>query len=846
MNGFFEDRSGGLWITTTGSGVALLSESASNVTTYLTSEELPEIKNGFITSFAEVQNSDLWIGSVDGLVIWDSTKNRFKHSDLTEHGVRDTRVTAIKRNLVQTWVGTVNGGLMLFENGEFVSNFVQDLSNAESISDNSIVNIFVSSKDELWISHHRGWLSKYLGEGRFKKYSLENETKEISGVLGMEIGEDAYGEIWVGTINNGVLILNPDSGEVRKFRSGFGASSVLSLKVDGFDVWLGSESGLFKYDVRSEKLELKTPEYRGPIFAIEVVDGQIWFSTGVGVSVLEESDVANFDYSHGLLSSGYSTLSSSQLSDGKIIFGGKKGFSVLDPSKIEKNDYRPNVVAIEVKVNGEKAKKENLELLGFNHSSFSVKFAALDYTYPEKNQYRYMLEGFDQDWIDNGTDRDVTYTNLDPGEYTLRVMGSNSDGLWSDKQLVLPVVVQAPPWATWWAYTLYTLIAFFFIVYVSHLISQRQKRAAEERYSRRLELYLVSLDEASDFVFNAGQDGRILFANSTSDSILEKSLGEVIGHPMLEVLFENEENAKTAQLELDEKGVHKSEVQTTEFGRAKNILEVSISRSEQPEEDVAYVGMVRDVTEQSLERRELISDNRKLKRELDQISDRLKTRIGESLDANRDLARSANEKEMLLRGIHDRVSDNFQMLTSLLNIQMSKSALPEVIQTLEDNQQRINALAMVHENLYDSQELRGVQMDSYINMLATGIYRRFQADGINIRFEQDVDGLVLDLSQAVPCGLIVNELLSNALEHAFADKRRKPGRVSLAVTRSAQNCVLTVSDNGKGLPADFSIEANKNMGMEIVSILTEQLGGGLRLIGGVGTTFEVSFPITSL
>lgn len=848
VSGFLRDDSGNVWISTTGGGVARFSERTSSAASYRPTYLFPSQPiSDFVSSMAESASGELMIGTLTGLIRWNASARTFIRDSVMNTEISDQRVSAIEYIDGRTWVGTVNGGLNLYDGDELVNTFVHDPANQDSIGDNGVVDIFVDSKNRIWISHYGAGLSLYLGGNRFKRFPLLTSDTSTPRVLCSEIAEDSRGNLWIATYGGGPLILDPETSEISHIQ---GASveqvaNMYAVKISGDSVWLGTEVGLYQYDLVTNEVSLVTPNYHGPVYAIETVGNQIWIGTRKGVSLIERGTVTDFNVSHGLLSGDYNSLASTKLKNGKLVFGGTLGFSILDPDAMSLNRYKPPIVATGIKVNGDTSTINNLSSLAFSDSTISIKFSALDYTFPEKNQYKYKLEGFDQDWIDNGTDRDITYTNLDPGSYTLRVMGSNSDGLWSDKQLTIPIVVQPPPWATWWARTVYVAFALFLIYYLVQLNAQRQKREAEDRYSKRLELYLLSLDEASDFVFNADQDGRVLFANSTTRALLDKGLSEVIGYPMLDVLFSDESNAQKAKKDLEESGFHRTEIKRVE-GIDGRILEVTISKSEQPDEDVAYVGVARDVTEQSTERNELRADNKKLTRELQEISNRLKAKIDESINTNRDLARSANEKEHLLRGIHDRVSENFQMLTSLLNIQMNKTSETEVIQTLEDNQQRINALALVHENLHDSQELRGVRMDSYLNMLATGIYRRFQPDGINIRFEQDVDDIVLDLSQAVPCGLIVNELLSNALEHAFTENKRTPGKVSLSVTRSAHNCILTVSDNGKGLPVDFNIEAGNNMGIEITSILADQLGGGLRLIGGAGTTFEVSFPITSM
>jgi two-component sensor histidine kinase len=133
-------------------------------------------------------------------------------------------------------------------------------------------------------------------------------------------------------------------------------------------------------------------------------------------------------------------------------------------------------------------------------------------------------------------------------------------------------------------------------------------------------------------------------------------------------------------------------------------------------------------------------------------------------------------------------------------------------------------------------------MRSYLDALTSRLHRRFAPDGVNILLNLVVDDIVLDIEQAVPCGMIVNELVINSLVHAFADKKFGSGNLSILLEDMDLDGVLTVSDDGCGMPLDLS--AGDSMGMEIVTILSLQLGGRLKRVGGPGTTFEIRFPIT--
>ena len=198
----------------------------------------------------------------------------------------------------------------------------------------------------------------------------------------------------------------------------------------------------------------------------------------------------------------------------------------------------------------------NIDLVELNHddSVFSIGFAALDYTAPKRNRYRYKLEGFDKDWVDLKGDSEVTYTNLDAGDYLFRVQGSNNDGVWNKEGASLAITVHPAPWLTWWAYTIYAIFTALLLFSLFRWNSDRLKREAERRYSERLQLYIESLEEASDCILIADGDGDLMYANNTLTHGLNKTPDEVIGHSIWEILFEDPRDLGNAMTALSENG----------------------------------------------------------------------------------------------------------------------------------------------------------------------------------------------------------------------------------------------------------------------------------------------------
>ncbi len=206
-----------------------------------------------------------------------------------------------------------------------------------------------------------------------------------------------------------------------------------------------------------------------------------------------------------------------------------------------------------------------------------------------------------------------------------------------------------------------------------------------------------------------------------------------------------------------------------------------------------------------------------------------------------ELRNSLNEKEVLLKEIHHRVKNNLQVISSLLNLQSAQIKDPPTLQIFRDSQNRVRTMALIHEKLYQSSDLARIDFRAYVQSLGAYLMRSFAAEAHGINFRTQIEGLTLQIDQAIPCGLIINELVSNSLKYAFPQGR--PGEVSICFTLAADHQFhLVVADNGVGIPESIDIENTTSLGLQLVSSLVEQLDGTLRLNQTAGTEFEIMFP----
>ncbi len=212
------------------------------------------------------------------------------------------------------------------------------------------------------------------------------------------------------------------------------------------------------------------------------------------------------------------------------------------------------------------------------------------------------------------------------------------------------------------------------------------------------------------------------------------------------------------------------------------------------------------------------------------------------LNAERDrLAVSLSEKEVLLKEVHHRVKNNLQVIASLLRMQTAGLEDGHTVRALRESQHRVESMALVHEQLYESEDFRGINLTRYVSMLVGNLWQSYGVDPTRVSCHESVDGLPFAVDQAIPLGLILTELISNALIHGFPEGRS--GSIQINCHRADRRILLEVSDDGVGLPGGMEPQQSNSLGLKIVKILSHQLKGEFSWKGGTpGITFTVSFP----
>nr|WP_290227479.1 PAS domain S-box protein [Trichocoleus desertorum] len=202
---------------------------------------------------------------------------------------------------------------------------------------------------------------------------------------------------------------------------------------------------------------------------------------------------------------------------------------------------------------------------------------------------------------------------------------------------------------------------------------------------------------------------------------------------------------------------------------------------------------------------------------------------------------SLQEKEVLLKEVHHRVKNNLQIISSLLNLQCQNLEDNEVLAVFRESQNRIESMALIHEKLYQSEDMARINGSEYIYDLVSNLFYTYEINADAIALKIDVDEVWLGLDTAIPCGLIINELVSNALKHAFPNGRTGEVHIHFGV-RDAHHLILAVSDTGVGLPKDLDCQNTDSLGLQLVNALTHQIEGTIKINQGDGLEFEIVFP----
>ena len=545
----YEDNSGILWVGTMPGGLNKFDPLKNQFKHYKHNPNDPKnLSVDRIYSIYEDSDGTLWIGTFYGglnrLVPGHDEKSapsffRYSHNPNDPKSINSV-FSICEDNSGNIWIGTFGGGLnklVQSEKNKSYPKFIHyenDPDDPTSLSNNAIRVIYKDNNGNLWIGTDSG-LNKLISgademsPATFLSYinNLKDSTS-ISNNMVWSIYQDKQETIWIGTSGGLNKLIPSDNNHSQAtfihYTNEFGNPSSLSgnqvssmYEDNSGNFWIGTEEGgLNKFDRKSEQF-IRFKEKDGlPDNSIKGIlgddEGNLWLSTGNGLSKFntKTKTFKNYSTKDGLQGTWFQGGAYFKNKNGEMFFGGNNGFNSFHPDSLRDNVRIPPMVITGFKLFNKsvpvgldtatnrtilsKSITETREIkLTYKDYIISFEFSALDFHTPEKNQYAYFLEGFDKEW--NYTDantRFATYTNLDPGEYTFKVKGSNNDGIWNEAGTSIKLFITPPWWATWWAYSFYVLFA------LAGLYSIRRYELNRTQLKNQVKLDEVKLKEREE------------------------------------------------------------------------------------------------------------------------------------------------------------------------------------------------------------------------------------------------------------------------------------------------------------------------------------------------------------
>lgn len=475
------DRDNNMWVGTYSGGINLSNRDATLIPHYRRNTSGSSLSNNNVLAFSEGDQGQMWIGTDGGgLDLFDPATGRFtvfRHhngSSIASDYVQSL-LTDREGNL---WIGTVGAGLDVMDKQHRIAHlFRNDPGDSTTISGNNIDEMVMDPDGDLWLAVYGTGVDLYHpGRPGFRHFTHTNghlSSDRVRCMLG-----DSRKRLWFGTYDKGLDMLDKKTSAFQHFSHNDNQNSLSSNSINCLledvqgNVWIGTSAGLDCLDSHTGKFTSYFIENGLPDNTIMSIlqdsKGNIWVSTLKGISRFTPSTHAfkNFSIADGLQGDEFKAHSSIRSGNGSLYFGGANGFNIFLPDSLHESRFDPPLVMTRFQLFAKDVPiarddkdpsplKNNITFtreitLPYSSSIISFEFASLNYTLARKKQYAYMLEGFDKGWNESGTRHTATYTNLDPGAYTLKVKGWDSRGSWSDKIYTMQLVIRPPWWQTWW------------------------------------------------------------------------------------------------------------------------------------------------------------------------------------------------------------------------------------------------------------------------------------------------------------------------------------------------------------------------------------------------------------
>jgi PAS domain S-box-containing protein len=864
------DQYGGLWLAN--SRVLLNIDKIGKIKLLGIPETLPAV--GANSLFYD-RESNFWIGTYRGAV--KITSFRFENYRRKD-GLYDDEVTAISGFGSKDMIFGHNGGITFFVDNRFYPHEIPG-SDRKNVAESRVIDLSWDRQGNTWVAvsrmgimrvsptrqitwcpviihdkPHQGdinfssvlcdsrgniWASgdHYIFQWKNNRFTpLDIDIKSISYIR--RLFESKGGGIYIAAAGEGLLELK-NNKIIKQFQcpESEDANSIYAVHTGKKgNVLLGTKIGLFILEndklvkFRYNNFHVDSPVY----FITGDRDGCLWFGLNNGVikwcgfnqaNRTRGEHIRHYTRADGLAGNEANRAASFLDHNGRLWIGTEGGVSCYYKEKDRICQLPPLVELLYLKV----SRQSQPYPLNRDHSfeyyldDLTFYFKGISFIDEDAVKYNLKLEGIDRRWITNyqAPDNQIRYLNVPPGKYRFHVQAINSLGAKSPILSSGLITIKKPFFKTWWFYFILFVVIALLTFLIDNFISKRRYATHLEKQIRERTNQLEESEKELRNIFNGAHDAIIIIepykeivydVNDRACEIYGFSRREFIGMSLADI-----------SKDIDRGKQRIKETETLQEGDYLNF------------ETVQYR---KDGTEMSLEVNASVINYRgklailSINRDITQRK-RVELQIKESL----------KEKEILLKEIHHRVKNNLQVISSLLDLQADALGDPNINKAIQDSKDRIHSMALVHENLYRFGDLARINGIEYIHKLLDYIFDVYGDLTLNITIKVQIEtpSLALDMDTAIPIGLILTELLSNALKHAFPSGRK--GEIHIVVYPGIPGKLkLVVRDNGVGIPPDINVTESQSLGLQLVHLLTKQVKGTVEIKRSKGTTVTITFP----
>ncbi|MBN1348477.1 GAF domain-containing protein [candidate division KSB1 bacterium] len=872
VTAFLLDREKNLWISSLRGVSKIPSRRFANY------QKINGLLEDEVTAIDELEPGILVFGHAKGLSFFSADSIHHLTFETTAmSSLADSRVLdlAIDRQN-NTWVAASKLGLAkIAKNGKIT--WYRNFGSPQV----SVNTVFVDQTDRVWVATNSS-------EKLFRIAGNEARAIDLSKLKCNSIRKIFQGPgdaLYFATLVDGLILYSNKGWQQYYCFQEKEANSVYAMVQDfGGRILVGTRAGLYQaIDGTLLQFNENGFQIRRPIYVI-VKDrkNRLWFGTDNGAIRWDGVESDYFTTHQGFVGQETNRDAGFVDSQGHVWIGTDLGVSCYQ----EEFDLSPQEIApplinlLYVDTGDEKLPLNQVNTFGYNQNNLVFYFQGITFIDEASICFKSKLEGFDADWVEtyHVQGQRIRYTSLPHGEFRFHIQVQNALGKWSKIKSSEMIIINPPFWRKWWFHALLTLFALLILFGIERFFSAKRHSAQLEQQvaqrttrlqaseKRLLEQNRVLVElSTNEMLANGDLPGflneitraaaqtldvervSIWFFDNLHTSIqctdlYVKSTGHhseglvfnVADYPIYfnalkidrtiaaDDVHNDPRTSVFSELYLKPLGiVSMLDAQIRIRGRETGVIcleHIGQPRTWTPEEQ-AFAGSMADFVSLAIE-----------------ASERKK--------AEACIKTSLREKEVLLKEIHHRVKNNLQIISSLLNLQSNYIKDDATRGMFQESQNRVKSMALIHERLYQSEDLAQIDFENYVNSLTAYLLSSYRRQDTTVLLNLEIQDVFLDIHSAIPCGLIINELITNSLEHAFP--KGGTGEISLSFqVTDPHRFMLKIADNGVGFPDGFDFRNAETLGLQLVVTLVDQLDGTIELDQTQGTAFIIIFKATA-